>query len=448
MIIGNPIMAGASGPAASIFVTGLSETDTVTATNGSKTKTGVWTQKSNPAYVVPEGYTQLKSIKSTDAQYFDTGVVETEKIRFEVEFTSYDKVANPGFGTVFGVRSSTVYENAYDYVLNTYPNKAGGAFQAAKADVSTVLDPKITPGQKSKISFLGSEFIAADGSVATYNPSAFSSAYSIYVFAKNNAGTANEFGEVEIEVLKFYSGSTLIRNYIPAKRDSDGAVGFYDIVNNTFGGSATSTPFIAGEEIPQTFDGFLIKPIREFGTWTVTATDGTNTATQDVLVDVITEYEIEMTYKLWLYKNGDECTDVTGGWSVIKSSTGTMSKQDDGIQINVGPGDETYCNIGIANTIDVTEYSKLTMRTSEVTYLHCSASVGLTLCTGTTPVKTTAYYTRPSASTSTLTISPDDLVVEDISSMTGSYNVVLVCGTGGAYSDSKINYKVYEVWLE
>ena len=40
--------------------------------------------------------------------------------------------------------------------------------------------------------------------------------------------------------------------------------------------------------------GFLIYPIKDIGTWTVTATDGTKTATQDVLVDVITEYEIEM----------------------------------------------------------------------------------------------------------------------------------------------------------
>ena len=49
MIIGDGIVLGAGGATASIFVTGLSETDTVTATNGSKTKTGVWTQKPNPA---------------------------------------------------------------------------------------------------------------------------------------------------------------------------------------------------------------------------------------------------------------------------------------------------------------------------------------------------------------------------------------------------------------
>ena len=65
----------------------------------------------------------------------------------------------------------------------------------------------------------------------------------------------------------------------------------YSYSNNTNAGTGT---FTAGPEVPQTIDGFLIKSIRDLGTWTVTATDGSNTATQDVLVDVITEYEIEM----------------------------------------------------------------------------------------------------------------------------------------------------------
>ena len=68
----------------------------------------------------------------------------------------------------------------------------------------------------------------------------------------------------------------------------------YDIVSNTFLINSGSGTFGKGSEIPQTIDGHMISKIRDFGTWTVTATDGTSTATQDVLVDVITNYEIEM----------------------------------------------------------------------------------------------------------------------------------------------------------
>ena len=60
---------------------------------------------------------------------------------------------------------------------------------------------------------------------------------------------------------------------------------------------------------------FDITKIKELGTWTVTATNGAKTITQDVLVDAAVEFEIEMSYTLWLYRAGDECVDVTGGWS-------------------------------------------------------------------------------------------------------------------------------------
>ena len=78
--------------------------------------------------------------------------------------------------------------------------------------------------------------------------------------------------------------------------------------------------------------GFLISPLREFGTWTVTATNGEKTATQDVLVDVATEFEIVISYSvnyLMLYDFGDECEDVTGGFSQVSGSGGAFAKYDD-----------------------------------------------------------------------------------------------------------------------
>lgn len=50
-------------------------------------------------------------------------------------------------------------------------------------------------------------------------------------------------------------------------------------------------------------------------TWIVTATNGTDTASETV--EITTEGQsvsVELSYELWLYKNGDECVDVTGGW--------------------------------------------------------------------------------------------------------------------------------------
>lgn len=112
---------------------------------------------------------------------------------------------------------------------------------------------------------------------------------------------------------------------------------------------------------------WLIDGIRDFGTWTVTATNGTQTATQDVLVDVITEYEITMAYRFYLYNEGDECEDVTGGWvsTPIQSTqriwdfgNTTKTKNPDSLQISsVGPS--SVGSFYTANKIPIGEYSKL-----------------------------------------------------------------------------------------
>ena len=90
------LTSGISKPGASISVTGLSETDTVTATNGSKTLTGKWVQKPNPAiHGLPDGYTQLEYIQSTGTQYIDTGystenASKLQKMSFEITCAYYD----------------------------------------------------------------------------------------------------------------------------------------------------------------------------------------------------------------------------------------------------------------------------------------------------------------------------------------------------------------------
>ena len=91
MIIGDGIMLGAGGETASIFVTGLSETDTVTATKDGKPIVGKWTQIPNPAIVVPAGYTQLEYIESTGTQYIDIGVVPSSKTNIDTKLFNKNK---------------------------------------------------------------------------------------------------------------------------------------------------------------------------------------------------------------------------------------------------------------------------------------------------------------------------------------------------------------------
>ena len=48
--------------------------------------------------------------------------------------------------------------------------------------------------------------------------------------------------------------------------------------------------------------------------WTVTASLGGQSISDTIVVDSADEYDIELVYGIYLYNNGDLCTDVTGGW--------------------------------------------------------------------------------------------------------------------------------------
>lgn len=56
---------------------------------------------------------------------------------------------------------------------------------------------------------------------------------------------------------------------------------------------------------------FIVEP----GTWTVTAVQGTNSDSQSVTVTAGGWVEVELSFALWLYKNGDKCVNTTGGWN-------------------------------------------------------------------------------------------------------------------------------------
>lgn len=301
------MVGGGGGVTASIFVTGLSETNTVTATNGSKTLAGKWKSDPNPAFHgLPDGYTELEYIESTGTQYIDTGITITQNIGVYLDFVLNNAISSSNVGSFFGGRDST--NSCWICSYNRYQT---GSFDFG----STKYEAFLVSGKRMQLELKEQTYTTSEGGNISLPTTSFNTNLSAYLFAVNNRGTAHEYANLRLYSSKLYDGSTVIRNFIPAKRISNSTIGLYDIVNDVFYTNAGTGTFTAGPEIPKTVDGFLIKPIRDFGTWTVTATDGTDTYTQDVLVDVITEYEIEITKKLYLYRDGDECEDVTGGWS-------------------------------------------------------------------------------------------------------------------------------------
>ena len=101
------------------------------------------------------------------------------------------------------------------------------------------------------------------------------------------------------------------------------------------------------------------------GTYTVTASNGTKTTTETVLIDIVGVYDIEMDYRTYLYNNGNECTGLTGGW-VTSGYTRTNYTVVSGIKENdcIRVGNHTnpttcMSYVGTLNTVNLSAYSTL-----------------------------------------------------------------------------------------
>lgn len=123
-------------------------------------------------------------------------------------------------------------------------------------------------------------------------------------------------------------------------------------------------------------DGNAVFKGLEAGTWTVTITDGTQTATSTV--EIVTNYIAKMDFTNFLFNNGDQFTSRTGGWS---KSGYTISDSDfnsaDNSQVTIGEtivckavivddtnGTDKGGACGTVNEVDITGYTKLIVKGS------------------------------------------------------------------------------------
>lgn len=129
--------------------------------------------------------------------------------------------------------------------------------------------------------------------------------------------------------------------------------------------------------------------------------------------------------KLYIYNKGDMCTKVTGGWPTrfAEDSTsfphGTVTENEDSIRI--------YCKSKsyngmkhTQNTIDVTEYNKLSINVTERSGRECSSFYGAWMFLHAT---TDTVYTDASEATIKVAIDATGVYTIDLSNVTGSYYV-------------------------
>lgn len=187
--------------------------------------------------------------------------------------------------------------------------------------------------------------------------------------------------------------------------------------------------------------------IKQLGTYTVTC--GGKSASVSV-AEFFETYNVPISVMQYLYNAGDECVDVTGGWSASGYTTSvgnnkSPSKDNNTLYVegSYWGGDPADCFIGVANAINLTSYSTLKVR-----WKATSRDISVLI------VSSKSNFTDSSKRIKTISVSKtesSDYIEKtlDISDVSGSYYVVVYASTPS--SDSSMYYNkgyVQKIWLE
>lgn len=193
---------------------------------------------------LPSTYQEVEYIESRKNQYIDTGVLTSNKIRIECEYsTTYN-----GINLLFGARRNI---NTNGLTFGTqYANNRNQYYVAYGGEtVQRVTTINNNDGNKHKV-ILSNEVFTIDNENQAIVRDDFTASFSILLgtFLNNNApDTRMWIGN--IYSCKIYDNNNLVRDFVPCYRKSDNKIGFYDLVNDTFYVNIGTGEFIKGSDV-------------------------------------------------------------------------------------------------------------------------------------------------------------------------------------------------------
>ena len=206
--------------------------------------TDCWWWNIKSAQRLPTGYTELEYIESTGAQYIDTGVLPTNNIGVSIKYAFTELSAQK---YIFGSYSPHYYlgiDSSFTEMMGSYGNTAGN--YVIGISISNVV---VNQPYEFNINYYNSgmaEFVGIKSVQLT--PKTFSSnTVTMNMFGVNVNGVTGQYkSESRIYYMRITNGTTLVRDFVPARQDSTGTLGMYDSVTNTFFTNAGTGEFVAG----------------------------------------------------------------------------------------------------------------------------------------------------------------------------------------------------------
>lgn len=192
---------------------------------------------------LPAGYTELEYLQSTGTQYINTGLAPSNLTRVTADFM----VDSWGSGTTFLFGAQT--SNSQRYCLGfsssgTMRNDYGA--QYTSVDIISTGVKYTVDKNKNVFTYSGSD------ATWTQTTETFENMLYMRLFARDYSSSPG-YLKGRIYNLKVYNNDVLVRNFVPAKLNSDGTLGMYDVVNNKFYTNQGTGTFVAGAEVNYNF---------------------------------------------------------------------------------------------------------------------------------------------------------------------------------------------------
>ena len=191
----------------------------------------------SPQQIIPHEYTQIEYIESDGSQYIGTGIKLTNNVGFMVTY-SFTEIKSLSY--ILGSYTPHYYlgiTSTGNMLISYGPTADHGVLSIAKDKFSTETYTAKVNYNNSHIA----EFVGIKSAVMPEEN--FSSDRTMYLFRLNNGALPSKS---RIYKLQITDGTELVRNFIPARRNSDGVLGMYDMVTNTFFTNHGSGKFIGG----------------------------------------------------------------------------------------------------------------------------------------------------------------------------------------------------------
>lgn len=201
-------------------------------------KVTVITNYSPPTPIFPTTHQEVEYIQSTGTQYIDTGVKASSQLKIEIT----------GITTTYA-EAGVLYSGGDNwgdkYIQGEYDSASYFTFGTQNYHFS----PSFTIGNPFTIT--QDKNLVYTGTILrkTFNQETFESNYSIYLFAYNRGGSVGEYGYYKLKSCKIYDNDVLVRDFIPCYRKSDGVIGLYDIIGETFYINAGTGTFLKGNNV-------------------------------------------------------------------------------------------------------------------------------------------------------------------------------------------------------